>query len=403
MKDEKCVYHDGGLCTKGLPGTECDIRGCVARSSVDVSDVDGISLREKLSVPQLPLPPEFDMEKNGWRYNGGLTGVNFGQMVMPLPFPEYGKKWVLRWRDTPSGELLPEVVQVGLEEERSAWSDGYPKYDGHGTAAKEDAVVDRNAKEVSRNKWQHQFDEKIRREYPHRPTEELAREMGVNYYTVSRRAKRLGVTKSVAFLKTAWKRGGVRKGNARSKVSEAADGYLKEHFADVKNEDLSEHLGVDVKTIRRWARRLGLVKSKELMCRWREKGRERFRYTDEQKEWRRSRIEEVYPEADEKERLRLAEELGVKPLTLANLAYSMGVKMTDERRRESARRTAAKNTKHTPEVIAAIAEYYPDHTNKECAEHFGITEGVINQIAVRNGMRKSREHISRVRSEKRRR
>lgn len=27
---EKCIYNDGFFCNKGLPGTQCDIYGCVA-------------------------------------------------------------------------------------------------------------------------------------------------------------------------------------------------------------------------------------------------------------------------------------------------------------------------------------------------------------------------------------
>ena len=51
-------------------------------------------------------------------------------------------------------------------------------------------------------KWVHQHDEDIKAEFPDRPTEDMAQEMDVNYYTVSRRATRLGVGKSEKFLHT---------------------------------------------------------------------------------------------------------------------------------------------------------------------------------------------------------
>lgn len=30
MNPQTCRYHDAGSCRKGLPGTKCDIVGCVA-------------------------------------------------------------------------------------------------------------------------------------------------------------------------------------------------------------------------------------------------------------------------------------------------------------------------------------------------------------------------------------
>lgn len=36
MIDEHCVYHYNGYCLKGLPGTPCELRGCVAHTTDDV-------------------------------------------------------------------------------------------------------------------------------------------------------------------------------------------------------------------------------------------------------------------------------------------------------------------------------------------------------------------------------
>ena len=33
MTDEKCGYHHEGYCLKGLPGTSCEVRGCVAHTT----------------------------------------------------------------------------------------------------------------------------------------------------------------------------------------------------------------------------------------------------------------------------------------------------------------------------------------------------------------------------------
>lgn len=62
-------------------------------------------------------------------YNGGISVIDFGLMKQPLPVPEKGMKWAMRWHDTPSGELLPELTQVPVGESNSEWREGYPKYE----------------------------------------------------------------------------------------------------------------------------------------------------------------------------------------------------------------------------------------------------------------------------------
>lgn len=61
-------------------------------------------------------------------YNGGIVFMDFGIMKIPLPVPEKDKKWAMRWHDTSSGELLPELTQVPIDEENNKWKEGYPKY-----------------------------------------------------------------------------------------------------------------------------------------------------------------------------------------------------------------------------------------------------------------------------------
>ena len=62
-------------------------------------------------------------------YNGGIVCLDFGMMKLPLPMPSKDRKWAMRWHDTPSGELLPELAQVPVDEPVSEWKEGYPKYD----------------------------------------------------------------------------------------------------------------------------------------------------------------------------------------------------------------------------------------------------------------------------------
>lgn len=33
MTDKKCTYHHEGFCLKGLPGTPCEVEGCVVRNA----------------------------------------------------------------------------------------------------------------------------------------------------------------------------------------------------------------------------------------------------------------------------------------------------------------------------------------------------------------------------------
>lgn len=234
------------------------------------------------------------------------------------------------------------------------------------------------------NRWIHQHDEDIRQEYPDRKTEAMAQEMDVNYYTVSRRATRLGVGKSAAFMRTSWQKGSAKKGGwkkttEREKVSEAKDKYLQEHFATTKNETLAKHFGVDVKTIRRWARRLGLVKSKEFWNGVYKKARRCKYYTPEQIAYRNRRIAEVYPDGDEEALQRLSEELGIKVDSIQTLANSIGLKRN---RRQ--------------QYLDELAEYFPTHTDNECAARFGIKKTTIQGIARRHGWLKSTNHLHRI-------
>lgn len=261
---------------------------------------------------------------------------------------------------------------------------------------------------ISRKERLQRHDEEIRRDYPDRPTADMAEEMGVNYYTVSRRAARLGVGKCKAFMHTAFKKGAKGgwkvKGEARAKYKANADEYMRAHFATTKNDDLAATLGTDPKTIRRWARRLGLVKSDEFMREARSRGLAKIHqgyYTPEHLAWRLQRIRDVYPDGDAEQIEALCEELGCSKGWLIHLAQEAGIRRTKEAWSRAIKEGQLKSgrTKYTPDILAEIADYYPDHTKQEIAQRFGISPGVIGRLAVLHGWRKSREHIRRIRSE----
>lgn len=235
-------------------------------------------------------------------------------------------------------------------------------------------------------RWLNQHDEDIRREFPDKPTEELAGDIDVNYYTVSRRATRIGVGKSEAFMHTSWKKGATKKGgrkkrNERTKNSESADQYMQEHFTGTKNEELAKHFGVDVKTVRRWARRLGLVKSEAFMKAVRGSGRRgKPFYTPEQIAWRNQCIAEVYPDGDDDALRRLSDELGIGIAMIRRIANDIGVRRIHR----------------PPQYLDELAEFFPTHTDRECAEKFGVSKPIIHNIARKYGWKKSEKHIRKI-------
>ena len=257
---------------------------------------------------------------------------------------------------------------------------------------------------VPYNKWLHQHDEAIKADYGDKPTEELAEKYDVNYYTVSRRATRLGVSKSDKFMRTSWGKG-ARKGVSRrseewKQFRGNADEYMKAHFHNTANADLAKMLGVDIKTIRRWARRLGLQKTEEFMFYSRSKTKNnRPYYTPEQIAWRNKLISEIYPDGSEDQLQQLADKLGVKLSVLKVMARAIGVYRSPERVSEANRIRGEKSRKYSRETIAELAAYYLTHSNKDCSEKFGISEGVINQIATHSGWKKDAEYLHRLRSD----
>lgn len=59
MKDEKCTYYNNGGCTKALPGTPCEVQGCVAHLPKGVETI-------KVKLLHLPLKAKwYDMQESG--------------------------------------------------------------------------------------------------------------------------------------------------------------------------------------------------------------------------------------------------------------------------------------------------------------------------------------------------
>jgi len=254
---------------------------------------------------------------------------------------------------------------------------------------------------ISYNQWVHQNDEKIKAEYSDKRTADLADEVERNYYTVSRKAKRLGVQKSEAFMRSSWAKDSKPLKTTKEEREQfriAADAYLKEHFADTTNEVLARHFGVDVKTVRRWARRLGLQKTEAFMQRSRAKrGLYRF-YTPEQEAYRLRRIAEVYPDGTEEELQALGSELGIGLDYIRQIARHHGIHRSEARMKENVKKSWESRKIFTPELVDEIAAYYPTHSNEECATHFDVNLGSLKLVASKNKWKKNKEYLHIVRS-----
>ena len=118
------------------------------------------------------------------------------------------------------------------------------------------------------------------------------------------------------------------------------------------------------------------------------------------KERRRRRIAEVFPDADEDALHSLAEELGVAYRSVRALAAKYGIRRSEAfvraRRAMRAEGMRSRATRYGPEFVERLREYYPTHTNEECAEHFSMSQGSVFQLARRHGIRKTAGHRSAV-------
>lgn len=236
---------------------------------------------------------------------------------------------------------------------------------------------------ISYRQWREQMIEDIRKNYADTPTAEIAARHGADYYTVAREAAKMGLKKSGRFMRGSWSRGHGR--TIGKDVAREMDEYLKEHFHDTPNTCLAEKFGVDVKTIRRHARKLGLWKTEEFMTASRARKRMTGEnvYADQYAEYRIRRIAEVYPGGTKEDIKKLGEELGISAASVRDIARNNNIR----------RLTAEERMKDFLEEFKA---YFPEHSDKECAEHFSMKIYTLQSIARKHKIYKSREHIESV-------
>lgn len=241
----------------------------------------------------------------------------------------------------------------------------------------------------------------------------LAREMGVSYRTACRWAAELGLKKSQEFrtgmsavAKVGFKKRYTEKLpiNGRSVFDDEKKAYLRQWFATIPNMVLARELGVNDRTIRRWAQSLGLRKDREVIELHR-----RCRMSPTPEEWFCivATIRELYPDGRDEE---AAERTGYRKNYVGTIARKYGIERSEEYKRQAkennheaiAKMNALRRGTKTPRTLAIEAEVrrsYADTPTPEIARRLGISEIYVGVVANRLGLKKNKDFVRRTRSE----
>lgn len=233
-------------------------------------------------------------------------------------------------------------------------------------------------------------------------TAELAQEFGVGYFTVSRWARVLGLTKSEDFRKGVSsvatvgfvKRYGGKVGQSRHiKLDDVKREYMRKYFATTLTPVLAETMGVNVRTVRRWAKIMGLKKDREVIQMHKTATQ---RPTPEKWFQIVATISELYPDGRDKEAARLT---GYSKIYIGVIARKYNIRRSEAYLRavQEKKKQVLDRRKYSPEFISSVAEYFPTHTDRECAEHFGLSKATIQGIARAHGMTKCPDHMGMIR------
>ena len=244
------------------------------------------------------------------------------------------------------------------------------------------------------NEYSHLFDDEIRTHFSDMSTQELADKLGLNFWTVKRRAYTLGLHKSAAFRRKASSSAALR---PKHQLTDAEKAYIKEHYACTPNTELARRFGCSTRAINRAAAQLGVKKSEDYVRQRIALGTThviRAYYTHDMRECRRQRIAAVYPTASRAELEALAKELGIHLTTLAFYARHFGIKRTKEATRRCRLEAAKPRRKYFSDAfLKEFSEYFSNHSNRECDQYFNLPRGISRMIASRNGFKKTPEYM----------
>ena len=233
----------------------------------------------------------------------------------------------------------------------------------------------------------------IRQRFPYTKTAALARELGVSYRTVCRWAADMGITKTEDFrqgvsgIATRHRkdRYGSRKGKPRTLLDEGVAAWMRLHYATTPDKEVARLFGVNDRTVRRWAARLGLRKDHDYIVMER---RVQFSPTPEERFRTVCIIRELFPDGRDEE----AEELtGYTIGYIRQLAKRHGIKRSDEyimaiegKRKSGHERYMRK----IAERYAGFEELYMTTDTHTLAERYGISRQRIYNMASEKGIRK---------------
>lgn len=170
----------------------------------------------------------------------------------------------------------------------------------------------------------------IARRFATTRTDELAAELGLNYFLVQRAAKQMGMEKRGDFREavSAIARKGCRgEGYYKSGTDRRMerDEWLRINWPTTPDEVCADHFGVNPRTVRRWAHGLGLRKDPETSRLNRAVG---LRLAPEVWFQRVAYIAEQYPT---EKTSGIAEALGISPVLVRNIACKYGIRKQKQR------------------------------------------------------------------------
>lgn len=240
--------------------------------------------------------------------------------------------------------------------------------------------------------------EVLRERYADTRTQELADLLGVGYYSVCKAAASMGLRKSPAFCaamsananKALMAKYGKRS-SKKAVLTEDGEAWLRAHYATEPDVECAKYLGISPRTVRRYAKRLGLKKEQAAVNRRRAVA---LLMPAEERAAINAAIKKHYPDANLQE---LSRTLGYSVGTIRGMAGNLGV----HRSREATRKYWKKRgpCERIQKLEADLKVLYPTLSNAELAARTGFSEAMVKAVAFRLGLKKDKTYLTRTRRE----
>ncbi len=240
--------------------------------------------------------------------------------------------------------------------------------------------------------------EVLRERYANTRTLELADLLGVGYYSVCRTAASMGLRKSQAFIaamsananKVFMAKYGKRS-SKKAVLTEDGEAWLRAHYATDPDVECAQHLDINQRTVRRYAKRLGLEKEQAAVNRRRAAA---LLMPAEERAAINGAIRKHYPDANLQE---LSRTLGYSVGTIRWMACNLGVHRTREAKRKYRKKRGP--CERIQKLEAVLKVLYPTLSNAELAARTGFSEAMVKAVAFRLGLKKDKAYLTRTRRE----